>query len=163
MHACILGPYVIAVSEADCIGEIMENQVFRVLKVRILPCVLEGNLSSQLLQDEMIFLGLLSSFLNDHRRSGLYFSRGYELTHRLQKQYTRESTVDDQFVANRRILGNLLLPSSDLSFKSLSRFILPCIQGFVGVIEDIDVDSQQRIGIALISRRSSSRVGIPWC
>jgi phosphatidylinositol 4-phosphatase len=165
LHA---GPYVIVVTESDFIGEIMEKPIFRMLHVKILPCHTQANLSSAFLQDELIFLGLLEKYLNNHAFSGLYYSRGYDLCSRLQLHFNSpsgnaihpRSSMENQFVANRKVLGNLfkLIQNDDQTFAS--HFVLPCIQGFVGIFEDILIGANgERISLALISRRSSSRVG----
>ena len=163
------GPYVLAVMESDFIGEILEKPIYRVLKVEILPCNTQANLSNPLLQDELIFLGLLKSYLNEHSRSGLYYSRGYDLCSRLQHHYTTKGSplrpnqsLENQFVANRRVLGSLLQLIQAESVGILAdHFALTCIQGFVGIVEDIRIGNAQ-ISIAVISRRSSSRVGISF-
>ena len=166
LHA---GPYVIAVTDSDFIGEIKEKPIFRVLRVKILPCHTQANLSSPFLQDELIFLGLLEKYLNNHSLSGLYYSRGYDLCSRIQLHFDRttgtplspKSSMENQFVANRKVLGSLLkLIQNDKQILA-SHFVLPCIQGFVGIIEDILIEPNgERITLALISRRSSSRVGV---
>ena len=166
LHA---GPYVIVVTDSDFIGEILEKPIFRVLHVKILPCHTQANLSSPFLQDELIFLGLLEKYLNNHSLSGLYYSRGYDLCSRLQlhidpstgSPLPPRSSMENQFVANRKVLGSLLNLIQNDNKTLASHFVLPCIQGFVGIIEDILIGpSAERISLAVISRRSSSRVGV---
>lgn len=150
----------------------MEKPVYRVLKVDILPCNTQANLSNPLLQDELIFLGLLKNYLNDHSRSGLYYSKGYDLCSRLQHHFSEKGSplnpgqsLENQFVANRRVLGSLLqLIQANSSTGALAdHFALACIQGFVGIVEDVLIgENGERTSIALISRRSSSRVGIEF-
>ena len=145
----------------------MEKAVYRVLKVDILPCNTQANLSNPLLQDELIFLGLLKNYLNDHSRSGLYYSRGYDLCSRVQRHYTDKGSplspsqsLENQFVANRRVLGSLLQLMQAEQQALVDHFALTCIQGFVGIVEDVCIGEQgERASLPLISRRSSSRVG----
>ncbi|NWH49798.1 SAC1 phosphatase, partial [Fregata magnificens] len=76
------GTYLIVITKKKKVGEIFSHAIWKATDFDIPSSLLSFFLSSQQLQDNKVFLSMLSHVLSV---DGFYFSTTYDLTHTLQR------------------------------------------------------------------------------
>ncbi|PWZ02824.1 putative SAC1-recessive suppressor of secretory defect [Testicularia cyperi] len=152
--------FLIVVTNKKKVAEICGADVFMATDFRVFPVEKEANPSLLKHPVEKTLLSLLKSHLYS---APFYFSYNYDLTSSMQRQagLTNKSAplwqrTDDRFFWNRFLMERFV-QSSQESGQDLSRFILPCVFGFLEV-KVAEINGHEFV-LGLIARRSRHRVG----
>ncbi len=152
--------FLVVITSKKKVAEIAGADVFMATEFRVLPLEKEANPSLLKHPVEKTLLGLLKSHLYS---APFYFSYGYDLTSSMQRQadLTNQSAplwqrTDDRFFWNRFLMQKFV-DATQSTGQDLSRFILPCVFGFLEV-KEVKINDHPFV-LGLIARRSRHRVG----
>lgn len=157
----ISGNYLIVATERSKVGENQNglNVVWKLLKVDCIPFVKSTtHLSSEQARLNNEYLLLLQTVF---AHNDFYFSYSYDLSHSVQRlQHLSPDQLRGSMLrrGEQRFVWNGYLLSELNAIEGASRFLLPVINGFVGV--EKCVVNGQPFTITLISRRSKHRAGL---
>ncbi|EPQ32453.1 uncharacterized protein PFL1_00649 [Pseudozyma flocculosa PF-1] len=153
--------FLIVITSRKKVAEVLGADIFMATDFRVLPVNREANPSLLRHPVEKTLLGLLKSHLYS---APFYFSYRYDLTSSLQRQNVVADAsqplwkrADDRFFWNRYLQTRLIEHTSANPSQDLSRFILPCIFGFLEV-KSATINNRNFV-LGLIARRSRHRVG----
>ncbi|CAF0826250.1 unnamed protein product [Adineta ricciae] len=155
----ISGPYLIVITSKLHVGDINGQAIYKVQTTDIIPFTHSTlRLTEHQLKCNNKYLSMVEVVL---RTEAFYFSYSYDITHTFQRLHTSSSSeffskpfidrADQRFVWNRHLLDAFI------SNKSLTRFTLPVIHGFVA-IHKLSIN-ERSFTYAVISRRSTHRAG----
>lgn len=152
--------FVIVITSKKKVAEIAGADVFMATEFRTLPLDKEANPSLLKHPVEKTLLGLLKAHLYS---APFYFSYEYDLTSSMQRQagLKHDSSplwqrADERFFWNRFVMQKFI-ETSQSTGQDLSRFILPCVFGFLEV-KEVTINNHAFV-LGLIARRSRHRVG----
>ncbi|SPC65200.1 probable SAC1 - recessive suppressor of secretory defect [Ustilago sp. UG-2017b] len=152
--------FLVVITSKKKVAEIAGANVHMATEFRVLPLEKEANPSLLKHPVEKTLLGLLKSHLYS---APFYFSYDYDLTSSMQRQagiQNRSASLwqrtDDRFFWNRFLMQRLV-ETTQSSGQDLSRFILPCVFGFLEV-KEVKINNHAFV-LGLIARRSRHRVG----
>ncbi|KAN0066273.1 Phosphoinositide phosphatase sac1 [Thecaphora frezii] len=155
--------FLVIITSRQKVAEILGADVFMATDFRVLPVNREADPSILRHPVEKTLLGLLKSHLYS---APFYFSYAYDLTSSLQRQSTVVDAdpaqplwkrADDRFFWNRYLQTRLIDHTLAQPSQDLSRFILPCVFGFLEV-KSAAINGRNFV-LGLIARRSRHRVG----
>ncbi|EST09807.1 Synaptojanin, N-terminal [Kalmanozyma brasiliensis GHG001] len=152
--------FVVVITSKKKVAEIAGADVFMATEFRTLPLDKEANPSLLKHPVEKTLLGLLKAHLYS---APFYFSYEYDLTSSMQRQAGLKhdsaplwQRTDERFFWNRFLMQKFI-QTSQSSGQDLSRFILPCVFGFLEV-KEVTINNHAFV-LGLIARRSRHRVG----
>ncbi len=152
--------FVIVITSKKKVAEIAGADVFMATEFRTLPLDKEANPSLLKHPVEKTLLGLLKAHLYS---APFYFSYEYDLTSSMQRQAGLQhdsaplwQRADERFFWNRFVMQKFI-ETSQSTGQDLSRFILPCVFGFLEV-KEVTINNHAFV-LGLIARRSRHRVG----
>ncbi|SNX81489.1 probable SAC1 - recessive suppressor of secretory defect [Melanopsichium pennsylvanicum] len=152
--------FLVVITSKKKVAEIAGADVYMATEFRTLPLDKEANPSLLKHPVEKTLLGLLKAHLYS---APFYFSYEYDLTSSMQRQalISNKSAplwqrTDDRFFWNRFLMQKLV-QATQTTGQDLSRFILPCVFGFLEV-KEVKISNHAFV-LGLIARRSRHRVG----
>lgn len=152
--------FLVVITSKKKVAEIAGADVFMATEFRVLPLEKEANPSLLKHPVEKTLLGLLKAHLYS---APFYFSYDYDLTSSMQRQAGIQNKqvplwqrTDERFFWNR-FLMHKFIETTQSSGQDLSRFILPCVFGFLEV-KEVKINNHAFV-LGLIARRSRHRVG----
>ncbi|CBQ67575.1 probable SAC1-recessive suppressor of secretory defect [Sporisorium reilianum SRZ2] len=152
--------FLVVITSKKKVAEIAGADIYMATEFRTLPLDKEANPSLLKHPVEKTLLGLLKAHLYS---APFYFSYDYDLTSSMQRQagLTNKSAplwqrTDDRFFWNRFLMQKLV-DTTQSGAHDLSRFILPCVFGFLEV-KEVKINNHAFV-LGLIARRSRHRVG----
>lgn len=152
--------FLVVVISKKKVAEIAGADIYMATEFRTFPLDKEANPSLLKHPVEKTLLGLLKAHLYS---APFYFSYGYDLTSSMQRQAGLSDPsaplwqrADDRFFWNRFLMQKFVHTTQSGS-HDLSRFILPCIFGFLEV-KEVKINNHAFV-LGLIARRSRHRVG----
>lgn len=152
--------FLVVITSKKKVAEIAGADVFMATEFRVLPIEKEANPSLLKHPVEKTLLGLLKSHLYS---APFYFSYDYDLTSSMQRQAAVNDPgaplwqrTDDRFFWNRFLMQKWI-ETTQSTGQDLSRYILPCVFGFLEV-KEVRINNHAFV-LGLIARRSRHRVG----
>lgn len=152
--------FLVVITSKKKVAEIAGADIYMATEFRTLPLDKEANPSLLKHPVEKTLLGLLKAHLYS---APFYFSYDYDLTSSMQRQagLSNKSAplwqrTDDRFFWNRFLMQKLV-ETTQSGGHDLSRFILPCVFGFLEV-KEVKINNHAFV-LGLIARRSRHRVG----
>lgn len=148
-----VGKYLITINAADSFGLFLGHEVLKVASTSIIPL----NSYSSYDSDEHVYLNLLRFQLDS---SNLFFSRSYDLTNSVQRNFDKNLAIrigftDSRFFWNEFLSKDLLnLSAKDRAYEL---FITPVISGYAKILQE--TVNGKSISFGLITRRSRYRAG----
>lgn len=156
----LTGAYVIVITGRELVGEISKHQVWRITATELLPVFKTArSLNARQAEFNSRYLAMVRQVL---ATPGFYFSCSLDITHSLQRSHSLLSHPPQSLFsrADPRFLWNNYLLKDLLEVEGVDAFCVPIILGFVA-IKNCRVNSRV-FKLALISRRSSHRVGVRY-
>lgn len=151
--------FLIVITNKKKVAEICGTEVFMGTDFRVFPVAKEASPSLLKHPVEKTLLALLKAHLYS---APFYFSYDYDLTSTMQRQASvADKSVplwqraDERFFWNRFLMERFVQSCS--SGTDVSRFILPCIFGFLEV-KQTQINNHEFV-LGLLARRSRHRVG----
>ncbi|GAV02259.1 hypothetical protein RvY_12850 [Ramazzottius varieornatus] len=156
------GWYLVVVTGRERVGDVRGHTIWKLTSAELFPYTKNLLfLNAKQLEYNAVYKSMIETVL---RTPGMYFSSSFDLTHSFQRlamisdpQVLRDSLfrrADRRFVWNRHLLLNFTASSSE----NLSRYLLPLVQGFVG-IQKMNIHNND-VEYVIISRRSTWRAGV---
>ncbi|KAJ9477010.1 Phosphatidylinositol-3-phosphatase SAC1 [Pseudozyma hubeiensis] len=152
--------FLVVITSKKKVAEIAGADVYMATEFRTLPVDKDANPSLLKHPVEKTLLGLLKAHLYS---APFYFSYGYDLTSSMQRQAGLKDQsaplwqrTDERFFWNRFLMQKFIETAQSGS-HDLSRFILPCVFGFLEV-KEVKINNHAFV-LGLIARRSRHRVG----
>ena len=154
--------FLIVITSRKKVAQILASDIYMATDFRVFPVNKEAKPSLLKHPVEKTLLGLLKSHLYS---APFYFSYSYDLTSSMQRQASLGADAskplwqraDDRFFWNRYLQTRLIEHTSDNPTQDLSRYILPCVFGFLEV-KTATINNRTFV-LGLIARRSRHRVG----
>ncbi|XP_012271455.1 phosphatidylinositide phosphatase SAC1 [Orussus abietinus] len=150
--------YLIVITEAEKLGTIAGQQVFKIVSTEVLPYARSTlHLNEKQIQNNTTYVEMIKSVLNTPY---FYFSYTYDLSHTMQRlhntppeflQMPLHDRADPRFVWNAYLLQDLT------SRPEHYKFCLPIIHGFVSL--NTVIVNGVAVNWGLVSRRSIHRAG----
>ncbi|BGP34362.1 Phosphoinositide phosphatase sac1 [Rhodotorula toruloides] len=151
--------YLIVITKRTKVATVFTSPIYAANDFSVFP--LERSSSAELVKhpQEAYLLGLIKSHLYS---APFYFTYGaYNVTSRLQEQEPSEKplweTADDRFFWNRHLQRRFIDATTSAGQEDYSRFILPCIFGFLE-FKHASINGRNFL-FGLISRRNRYRAG----
>ncbi|BGP02525.1 Phosphatidylinositol-3-phosphatase SAC1 [Rhodotorula toruloides] len=151
--------YLIVITKRTKVATVFTSPIYSANDFSVFP--LERSSSAELVKhpQEAYLLGLIKSHLYS---APFYFTYGgYNVTSRLQEQEPSEKplweTADDRFFWNRHLQRRFIDAMTSAGQEDYSRFILPCIFGFLE-FKHASINGRNFL-FGLISRRNRYRAG----
>ena len=146
--------YIICSSEIKKIGQILNSNVFKIIKFVYIP-----NEGSEILAEDLSYLKMIDDFL---LRNNLYFSDKLDLTLSLinLNQIKEKGGNKNSFIFPNTIIKYCWNFSIGNYFdsKGMNNFIFPIINGFVGIKEVSEYGEETNF--ILIGRKDNRRSGV---
>ncbi|BGP26710.1 Phosphoinositide phosphatase sac1 [Rhodotorula toruloides] len=151
--------YLIVITKRTKVATVFTTPIYAVNDFSVFP--LERSSSVELVNDpkEAYLLGLIKSHL--YSAPFCFTYGGYNVTSRLQEQEPSDKplweTADDRFFWNRHLQRRFIDATTSAGQEDYSRFILPCIFGFLE-FKHASINGRNFL-FGLISRRNRYRAG----
>ncbi|XP_034951081.1 phosphatidylinositide phosphatase SAC1 [Chelonus insularis] len=150
--------YFIVITEAEKIGTIANQQIFKIVSTDIIPYSKSDlHLTEKQIENNTTYLEMIKSVLSTPY---FYFSYTYDLSHTMQRlhntppeflQMPLHDRADPRFIWNAHLLQDLA------SRPEYSKFCLPIIHGFISL--NTVVANGISFNWGIVSRRSIHRAG----
>ncbi|CAF1175682.1 unnamed protein product [Rotaria sordida] len=154
----ISGPYLIVITSKQRIGDIDGHAIYKVQTTDIIPYARNmSHLNEHQIKYNTKYLSMVELVL---RTEAFYFSYSYDITHTFQRL---QSSTSDFYTmpfierADQRFVWNRYLLSSFVKNRTIARFALPLIHGFVA-LHTLNINGRS-LNYGVISRRSTQRAG----
>jgi hypothetical protein len=151
------GRYLIVISQRESVGKILDNDVYKITRLQLLPYNEKTELDAKQEEDEQKYLAMMQTVAS---LPWMYYSPTLDLTNSFQRQaaetYDKNAPMwkrtDKRFFWNSYLVEELTSSS-----ENLDQWIIPVIMGFVGVSKCTIRTTAFYFG--LVSRRNVNRAG----